>query len=123
MIIFIAIEAVCLPEGHLEPKRKVNVFANMPKEVAIITLMSFVFVLTFQLFSSNVSLLVVGRGFGGTVEAGLASTARWPGPDAGCARLYGAVRCGLRRCAGQGDLRAAGGQFCRRQLCPRGTCV
>ncbi len=32
------------------------------------------FVLTFQLFSSNVSLLVVGRGFGGTVEAGLAST-------------------------------------------------
>ena len=49
-------------------------FANMPKEVAIITLMSFVFVLTFQLFSSNVSLLVVGRGFGGTVEAGLAST-------------------------------------------------
>lgn len=74
MIIFIVIEAVCLPEGHLEPKRKVNVFANMPKEVAIITLMSFVFVLTFQLFSSNVSLLVVGRGFGGTVEAGLAST-------------------------------------------------
>ena len=74
MIIFIVIEAVCLPEGHLEPKRKVNVFANMPKEVAIITVMSFVFVLTFQLFSSNVSLLVVGRGFGGTVEAGLAST-------------------------------------------------
>lgn len=74
MIVFIVIEAVCLPEGHLEPKRKVNVFANMPKEVAIITLMSFVFVLTFQLFSSNVSLLVVGRGFGGTVEAGLAST-------------------------------------------------
>lgn len=74
MIIFIVIEAVCLPEGHLEPKRKVNVFANMPKEVAIITLMSFVFVLTFQLFSSNVSLLVVGRGFGGTVEAGLTST-------------------------------------------------
>lgn len=74
MIIFIVIEAVCLPEGRLEPKRKVNVFANMPKEVAIITLMSFVFVLTFQLFSSNVSLLVVGRGFGGTVEAGLAST-------------------------------------------------
>lgn len=74
MIVFIIIEAVCLPEGHLEPKRKVNVFANMPKEVAIITLMSFVFVLTFQLFSSNVSLLVVGRGFGGTVEAGLAST-------------------------------------------------
>lgn len=74
MIIFIVIEAVCLPEGHLEPKRKVNVFANMPKEVAIITLMSFVFALTFQLFSSNVSLLVVGRGFGGTVEAGLAST-------------------------------------------------
>lgn len=74
MIIFIVIEAVCLPEGHLEPKREVNVFANMPKEVAIITLMSFVFVLTFQLFSSNVSLLVVGRGFGGTVEAGLAST-------------------------------------------------
>ena len=74
MIIFIVIEAVCLPEGHLEPKRKVNVFANMPKEVAIITLMSFVFVLTFQLFSSNVSLLVVGRGFGGPVEAGLAST-------------------------------------------------
>lgn len=74
MIIFIVIEAVCLPEGHLEPKRKVNVFANMPKEVAIITLMSFVFVLTFQLFSSNVSLLVVGRGFGGTVEAGLVST-------------------------------------------------
>lgn len=74
MIVFIVIEAVCLPEGHLEPKRKVNVFANMPKEVAIITVMSFVFVLTFQLFSSNVSLLVVGRGFGGTVEAGLAST-------------------------------------------------
>lgn len=74
MIVFIVIEAVCLPEGHLEPRRKVNVFANMPKEVAIITVMSFVFVLTFQLFSSNVSLLVVGRGFGGTVEAGLAST-------------------------------------------------
>lgn len=74
MIIFIVIEAVCLPEGHLEPKRKVNVFANMPKEVAIITVMSLVFVLTFQLFSSNVSLLIVGRGFGGTVEAGLAST-------------------------------------------------
>lgn len=74
MIVFIIIEAICLPEGHLEPKRKTNVFKNMPKEVAIITLMSFLFVLTFQLFSSNVSLIVVGRGFGGTVEAGLAST-------------------------------------------------
>ena len=73
MIIFIAIEAVCLPEGHLEPKRKVNVFANMPKEVAIITLMSFVFVLTFQLFSSNVSLLVVGLASTVMTVAGIAA--------------------------------------------------
>ena len=74
MVIFIIIEAICLPEGHLEPKRHVNVFSNMPKEVKIITLMSFIFVLCFQLFSSNVSLIVVGRGLGGTVESGLAST-------------------------------------------------
>ena len=37
--------------------------------------------------------------------------ARWPGPDAGCARLYGAVRCGLCRCAGQG--KQSGMENCR----------
>lgn len=75
MIPFIIIEAICLPKGHLEPKRQKNVFANMPKEVTIITVVSFVFVLTFQLFSSNVSLLVVQRGFGGIAESAAATTA------------------------------------------------
>ena len=71
---FIIIEAICLPMGHLEPKRKSNVFKNMPKEVALITLISFVFVLCFQLFSTNVSLIVAERGFGGTGESAMAST-------------------------------------------------
>ena len=154
MIIFIVIEAVCLPEGHLEPKRKVNVFANMPKEVAIITLMSFVFVLTFQLFSSNVSLLVVGRGFGGTVESGLASTVMTVagiaagllvGPlfakfkNLAMPIAWGVTLVGLGMtlvapafmvlCVAALSLRWARRptcrwrQFCRRQLCPRGTCV
>lgn len=74
MIPFVIIEAICLPKGHLEPQRKVNVFANMPKEVTIITIMSFVFVLTFQLFSSNVSLIVEARGFGGTAESATATS-------------------------------------------------
>lgn len=74
MIVFIVVEAICLPKGRLEPKRKVNVFKNMPREVALITLISFIFVLTFQLFSTNVSLIVEDRGFGGVVEAGIAST-------------------------------------------------
>lgn len=75
MIPLIIIELIFLPKGHLEPKRKVNVFANMPTEVRIITVVSFIFVLTFQLFSSNVSLLVAERGLGGTSEAAMATTA------------------------------------------------
>lgn len=71
---FIIVEFFCLPMGHLEPKRKGNVLKNMPREVALITLISFVFVLCFQLFSTNVSLIVAARGFGGTAQSATAST-------------------------------------------------
>ena len=67
---FIIVEFVCLPKGHLEPKPKGgNVLKSMPREVALITFISFVFVLCFQLFSTNVSLIVADRGFGGTAES------------------------------------------------------
>lgn len=72
---FIIVEFVCLPKGHLEPKPKGgNVLKSMPREVALITFISFVFVLCFQLFSTNVSLIVADRGFGGTAESATAST-------------------------------------------------
>lgn len=72
---FIIVEFACLPKGHLEPKPKGgNVLKSMPREVALITLISFVFVLCFQLFSTNVSLIVADRGFGGTAESATAST-------------------------------------------------
>lgn len=71
---FIIVELILLPKGHLEPKRKTNVFKNMPREVAIITLLSFIFVLCFQLFATNESLIVAGRGFGGTAEAARVSS-------------------------------------------------
>ncbi|QWT17160.1 MFS transporter [Collinsella sp. zg1085] len=73
MIPFIIIEIICLPKGELEPQRQVNVFANMPREVRIITLVSFVFILVFQLFSSNVSLIIASRGLGGVAEAAAAT--------------------------------------------------
>lgn len=72
---FIIVEFVCLPKGHLEPKPKGgNVLKSIPREVALITFISFVFVLCFQLFSTNVSLIVADRGFGGTAESATAST-------------------------------------------------
>lgn len=71
---FIILEFILLPKGHLEPKRKKNAFANMPKEVAIITVVSFVFVVCFQVFQTNSSLLVAQRGFGGTAESGIVSS-------------------------------------------------
>lgn len=72
---FIIVEFVFLPKGHLEPKPKGgNVLKSMPREVALITFISFVFVLCFQLFSTNVSLIVADRGFGGTAESATAST-------------------------------------------------
>ena len=72
---FIIVEFVCLPKGRLEPKPKGgNVLKSMPREVALITFISFVFVLCFQLFSTNVSLIVADRGFGGTAESATAST-------------------------------------------------
>lgn len=72
---FIIVELILLPKGHLEPRRKVNVFRNIPREVAIITLVSFVFVLCFQVFMTNESLIVTERGFGGPAEAGMVSSA------------------------------------------------
>ncbi|WP_278590782.1 MFS transporter [Olsenella uli] len=72
---FIIVEFVCLPKGHLEPKPKGgNVLKSMPREVALITFISLIFVLCFQLFSTNVSLIVADRGFGGTAESATAST-------------------------------------------------
>ena len=70
MIPLIIIEAICLPNGHLEPKHEKNVFSAMPKEVAIITVVSFVFVMCFQLFNTNSSLIIAARGMGGVAEAG-----------------------------------------------------
>lgn len=67
---FIILEFILLPKGHLEPKHKTNVLAGMPKEVVIITIVNFVFVLCFQVFQTNSSLLVAQRNLGGTAESG-----------------------------------------------------
>ena len=69
------IAAICLPKGKIEPKRTVNVFANLSREVLLISIVGFVFLLGFQVFNANVSMLVVERGLGGTIEAGWATTA------------------------------------------------
>lgn len=71
----IVVAAICLPKGKLEPKRTTNVFANLPREVVMISVVGFVFLLAFQVFNANVSLLVVERSLGGTIEAGWATTA------------------------------------------------
>lgn len=75
MIPFIIIAAICLPKGKIEPKRKVNVFRNIPREVWAITVFGLVFLMCVQLYNTNVSLLVAERGFGDAIEAGLATTA------------------------------------------------
>lgn len=71
---FIIVEFILMPQGHLEPKRKSNVFANIPKEVAIITVANFIFVLCFQVFQTNSSLIVATRGLGGAAESGIVSS-------------------------------------------------
>lgn len=75
MIPFMVIAAVCLPKGKIEPKRQVNVFKNLPREVLVISVVGMVFLLVVQLYNTNVSLLVEARGFGSTIEAGWATTA------------------------------------------------
>ena len=75
MIPFIIIAAICLPKGKIEPKRSVNVFKNIPREVLAITAFGLVFLMCIQLYNTNVSLIVAERGFGGAIEAGWATTA------------------------------------------------
>lgn len=75
MIPFIVIAAICLPKGKIEPKREVNVFRNIPKEVLVITAFALMFLLCVQLYNTNVSLLVAERGLGDTIQAGWATTA------------------------------------------------
>ncbi len=75
MIPFIVVEAICLPQGQLEPKHEKNVISGMPKEVALITVLSFIFIMCFQLLNTNVSLIVAERGLGGVAESGMVTTA------------------------------------------------
>lgn len=66
------ISAIFLPKGKLEPKRKANVFANLPKEVVVAALYMMFYIIAMQLFSTNCSLIVAERGFG---DVGAASVA------------------------------------------------
>lgn len=75
LIPFIIIAAICLPKGKIEPKRKVNVLRNLPREVLVASVIGLVLLLVVQLYNTNVSLIVAERGLGGTIEAGWATTA------------------------------------------------
>jgi hypothetical protein len=48
---------------------------GLDKEVALITVLSFIFIMCFQLLNTNVSLIVAERGLGGVAESGMVTTA------------------------------------------------
>lgn len=75
MIPFIIVAVICLPKGKIEPKREVNVFRNIPRQVWAVFVFCFVIMAVVQLFNTNSSLLVDLRGFGGPIQAGWATTA------------------------------------------------
>lgn len=75
MIPLIVVELVCLPKGQIEPKREKGEKHSIPSEIVFIAVTGFLFYVAIQVYNSNVSLIVEQNGFGGTIEAGYASTA------------------------------------------------
>ena len=75
MVIFLVLEIVFLPVTPLEPEMPAGNRVSVPREVAILCLFNFLLCTICQIFNSNESMLVIQRGMGGTVEAGIASVA------------------------------------------------
>ena len=75
MVVFLVGEILFMPKGKLEAKAQKGEHVKVPTEVIWCCVLGFILYTCYQVFNSNVSLLIAERGLGGTIEAGYASAA------------------------------------------------
>lgn len=73
--IFLLGEIFFMPKGKLEAKAEKGKHTKVPKEVIWCCVLGFILYTCYQVFNSNISMLIEERGLGGTIEAGYASAA------------------------------------------------